>query len=427
MKTRSRRAPPKKTASQEGAAATTITKALEPSTTNPPFLCVLPKDHSQSARIITHPNPATSNPCRYFVCPEKGFYEFTRIAAPKKQCRSVLLAPDRKRKREEPDHGVESKEDTGYVLQDANIMLATPVDPLFLLLPVLAPSDEARAENLFESFSDHLDRLSSISRHLQHFLRGLATESTLSRSLEGRMAAVCDSVDAGSEKMYRLSTSKLLQEIAKKAKRMCDKGLPASMEDRFVQQPLDVPALSVKREESFSEDAGAGAESLPTPEDSQDSTASQETTAAVVTAVVSKQPAAPPDIVDLLRILTALTFMLTSYVPPNLRNQLTALLSSTTSPLDFTPLDKHLEHLAGLKRKAHALRSLSDNISRKRGIEADEDAMEKAETKKRKKEEEELKKKNMSRGVQQLKKIDTSGMKKLSSFFGKAAMKKGGS
>ena len=44
--------------------------------------------------------------------------------------------------------------------------------------------------------------------------------------------------------------------------------------------------------------------------------------------------------------------------------------------------------------------------------------------KKRKEEEEKMKKAGESRGVRELKKVNTSGMKKLSAFFGKAASKK---
>ena len=47
----------------------------------------------------------------------------------------------------------------------------------------------------------------------------------------------------------------------------------------------------------------------------------------------------------------------------------------------------------------------------------DEEKIAEREEKKRKKEEEAIKKKNEGRGVKQLKKVDTSGMKKMSSFF----------
>jgi Ydr279p protein family (RNase H2 complex component). len=47
-----------------------------------------------------------------------------------------------------------------------------------------------------------------------------------------------------------------------------------------------------------------------------------------------------------------------------------------------------------------------------------------AEKKRRKEEEDKRKNTGQSRGVKELKKVDTSGMKKMSDFFGKAAAKK---
>ena len=97
---------------------------------------------------------------------------------------------------------------------------------------------------------------------------------------------------------------------------------------------------------------------------------------------------------------------------PTLRTPLLALLSAR-----FAPLEAHLSSIAALKSEALSLRSLSDNISRKRAVELDEEKIAEREEKKRKKEEEAIKKKNEGRGVKQLKKVDTSGMKKMSSFF----------
>ena len=71
--------------------ATSTAKSLPPSTPNPPKIFVLPKDASSDARIITLDNPANETPSRYFFCPAKGFYEFTRISAPKKDCKSWLI------------------------------------------------------------------------------------------------------------------------------------------------------------------------------------------------------------------------------------------------------------------------------------------------------------------------------------------------
>jgi hypothetical protein len=210
------------------------------------------------------------------------------------------------------------------------------------------------------------------------------------------------------------------------------------MEERFVKQALEVPVLSIRREESSVSIAPEDATSVPSSDNtatgtSQESSTSTSTvtsnntttsTAAssVATTPVEAQPA--DDIANLLRVRTGLDFLVTSYVPPSLHTAIQDVCKSSVSSVDFAPLDKHLEHVAGLKKQAQVLRSLSDNISRKRGADDDEEALDKAEAKRKKKEEDEIKKKNMSRGVQQLAKADTSGMKKLSSFFTKAPPKK---
>lgn len=259
--------------------------------------------------------------------------------------------------------------------------------------------------------------------------------------MEARIGAVCDCLDMGDgeDKMYQLSTSKLAAALVLKASNMAKKGLPASMEERFVKQALEVPVLSIRREESSisiaPEDATPGAESqTATAETSQEShtsssTETTTTTASTAASSVATTPAdiqstATTDIVNLLRVRTGLEFLISSYVPTSLRTAVHDACKAPASSVGFTPLDKHLEHIAGLKKQAQVLRSLSDNISRKRGADDDEDALDKAEAKRKKKEEEEIKKKNTSRGVQQLAKANTTGMKKLSSFFTKAPPKK---
>ena len=442
MKTRSKRASTK-TSSKETTETTTTTQKLEPSISNPPQVFILPKEIAPSARILTLPNPATSNPNRYLLCPNNGFYEFARISAPKKACRSWLLAPDRDAASSAAniDSQVDSRE--GYVLKTPDMMVATPIDPLFLLLPALtgdhmAVLDSGRREQEYLSPSDYAERLCETSKHFRQMMQSDA-QSKIKTMLEARIEAVCDGLDAGDERLYTLSKQKLLRELVGKAKRMVMKGLPASMEERFVKRELVVPVLSMKREESSismaDQDspvtAGAGSESASqsTSQETQSSVTTSASNSTAVTSVDSisanEAPPATDELTDLLRVRTALSFLFNSYIAPGLRSNLETLLKSSTSIVDFTPLNKHLTHLNELKKEAQALRSMSDNISRKRSVMEDEDAMEKAEAKKRKKEEEEIKKKNTSRGVQQLKKADTSGMKKLSAFFtAKAPAKK---
>jgi hypothetical protein len=410
---------------------TSKVQQLPPSDTNPPKVFILPKDTSSNARIVTLPNPATSAPTRYFVCPEKGFYEFTRIAGPKRDCRSWLLAPE--------DVGEDGE---GYVLQSPEMMVATPVDPLFILLPALAQSEEdAGGMQMFLSTSDYVSRLEEQSDHLKQVLRDdQRSGNRLEKLFETRMECVCDELEAGDEKLYKLSEKKLLDVLRETARRMVHNGLPASMEEHFVKQALAAPMLSVRREEtgmSFTSEAEntntsasqSEIESASTSQQTQNSSFSIATESTAATSIPptpsEDNSVATPEIKHLLRLRTAFNFLLASYIPSALRQTLQAALSDTSkAAIDFAPLDAHLAQLEKLKKEAQALRSLSENISRKRALEDDEEAMEKAEARKKKKEEEEFKKKNTSRGVQQLKKADTSGMKKLSSFFTKGAAKK---
>lgn len=437
MKTRSKKSTKASKANEGDANAATNATAntLAPSVAEPPWIFVLPKDAASDARICTLPSPATGALSRYFVCPEKGIYEFTKIGAPKKACKSWLLAPEQAESNAEtkPTEGDDDEDKTngGYVLEKPDMFVATPIDPLFVFLPLLEEGEQGS----YLTFADYAyDTEKTGFAHLQHLLRQPAFAS-LEKTLEARMAAACDTLDMGDgDKMYQLSTSKLLAVLAHKAQNMVKRGLPASMEEHFVKRALEVPVLSVKREESgvsmANDEATPGAESETTSAatsqltDASAVTVSTDATSVAPTPPSEEKPAVPDEIAHLLRLRTAINFLLVSYVPPRLRSTLQPSIASAASPNDFAPLDKHLAHLADLKKQAQALRSLSDNISRKRGAEDDEEAMEKAEAKRKKKEEEEFKKKNMSRGVQQLAKADTSGMKKLSSFFTKAPPKK---
>jgi hypothetical protein len=450
---------------------------LSSSAVNPPKLFILPTEASPASRIVTLSNPATASPNRYFFCPETGFYEFTNIAAPKKAPRSWLLAPHKAvgdvpcetiSPSEDPNNQRTSNSDKhdsreklsdtpsiskGYITRSADLFIATPLDIVFLILPALSPISSTSRESqkqLFLSLDDHLDTLSATSPHIKQLLRHSQLQDRISR----RMAAICDIVDAGDEKMYRLSQQKLLAVLLSKAERMAIEGLPASMEEKYVRVVLEVPIMSVKRETSDLDNATETAPAVsegeePTEYQSQSSAESpgtttpstaindsQASTTSISTTASSLTLSTPPEIAlskpsitasegipYLLRIRTALTFIFSSYIPPHLHKQLQTLLQDIESP-DFRPLDAHLSHIASMRSQAQALHSLSDNISRKRGFGGDDEAAEARAEKKRKKEEEEKRKKNESRGIKQLKKVDTTGMKKLSAFFGKAGNKK---
>ncbi|KAF2712795.1 hypothetical protein K504DRAFT_464857 [Pleomassaria siparia CBS 279.74] len=456
-RTRSKPAPKGKPSKEAPIEPVTSTaKRLPPAVTNAPKLFVLPKDTSKDTRVVTLPNSATGTPSRYLFCAEKGFYEFTRIGAAKKACKSWLitssLSEGEKEKGNGQDKEEEAKKDaegemelgSGFLAKNPDLFIATPVDTLFLLLPALSPKSakDAKAKQHFLSLDDHLDNLSSTS---PHWISLLAQFPQLRTRIEKRLAVICDTVDAGDEIMYRLSHTKLVAVLVKKAERMSANGLPASLEDKFIKTALEVPIMNVKREESalsettctVVEDAAAATTTTPSTNgesqisvsvssmDSQPSVTTATTTTSVSATVTEElsTPAltTPPSIPPLLRLRTSLTYLSSAYIPGTLHPILTPLLLDL--PI-FAPLATHLAALTSLKTEALSLRSISDNITRKRNFEDDDEKVAEREEKKRKKEEDEKKRKLESRAVKQLKKVDTSGMKKLSSFFTKAPAKK---
>lgn len=416
---------------------------------SPSRLLILPDNASPNARICTLAHPRTGHPSRYYFDPEKGVYEFTRIAATKAACRSWLIAPQIKRSRiegsdttgasnatENPAVTKESMNDTseketdrprseGYVMKNAELLVATPIDYLYLLLPALSSqswSQSPLTKGLFLSAEDLLDNLTERSKHFNLLLSHGRTRN----DMEVRMQHVCDTVDAGDILMYRLNETKLLNELITTARRMVESGLPASMEQKFVSKALEIPVMSIKREDSsFSESNPSQTDTPMSEATSTDSQASAETVASAksnATGLTTPDDLPKSDGVDLhhlLRLQTALSYLLASYIPRSLATSLKSLLASSNSPIDFKPLEARLAQIASLRAEALALRSLGD-FSRKRNMHEDDDAAESRAGKKRRMEEEEKRKKlGESRGVRDLKKVDVKGMKKVSDFFGK--------
>ena len=429
--------------------------------TQPPKLLILPAGRSRQARICTLSHPRTSNPSRYLFDPEKGICEFTKVAAPKSTFRSWLIGQaglarqtigkdDTKEAsstetfhvaNEEAALDIEQATDRpisdGYVLKNAELLIATPIDYLFLILPCFAsPSaaDSPSKKRLFLSADDLLEKLSEKSKHFNQ----ISSHANIRQAMEDRMQAVSDTVDAGDEKMYRLSEQKLLSELVLKAENMIARGLPSTIEEKFIRKALETPVLVLKREESTISEANASQNdtamsdsTISDTADSQISTTTSESKASATSAATDMTisdepipPSNPTSLYHLLRLRTAISYMLSSYVPYSLSTTLEALLSSTESPIDFAPLNKHLADIAKLRAEALASRSLGD-FSRKRSMYEEDDAVEtRAEKKRREEEEVKRKKAGESRGIRDLKKVDTKGMKKMSDFFGKAAAKK---
>ena len=344
--------------------------------------------------------------------------------------------------KEEPEPGgVQANDETndrpisdGYTVKGAQMLIATPIDHLFVLLPSFIHDSSSRSptsQNLFLSADDLFEKLSEKSRH---FNRVSSHEQTR-LAMEQRLRAVCDTVDAGGETMYRLSVEKLLRELVLKAETIVAKGVPASMEERFIRKALETPVMVVKHEElsitdaTMSQNEATTSDSItPGAVDSQASTASADSTAsASSTATDITIPegatlvASTGELYHLLRLRTALSYIISSYIPPAIAEPLNALIASSKSPVDFKKLNNHLANIAKMRAEALASRSFGD-FSRKRSMYEDDDAAEtRAENKRRKEEDEKKKKASESRGIKDLKKVDTRGMKKMSDFFGKAA------
>ncbi|KAI9729441.1 MAG: hypothetical protein M1834_006822 [Cirrosporium novae-zelandiae] len=401
---------------------------------DPPKLTILPSGISSNARILTLKNPRTSKPNRYFFCPVKGIYEFTCISAPKTSPRSVLLSPI---PQENESTNQQDDNSRGFVTKDAEFLIATPIDPLFLMLPILFPftaaSKNPSGPKLLRSLEDLLDDSAEFSANLKAPL----SHTAFQQNVETRIEKVCDIVEAGDEKMYRLNTEKLAKLLLQKAEVMVARGLPESMDEKFVKRALDVPFMAVQREESSGAVIEEAMVTKTSEESSDEKVDSQSTimsttisvsttnvmskTSATTTSIVNDdtEPQAPPEIVHLLRLRIALSFMLESYVPKHITKMLEAHLSSPNNLTDFARLEKHLKRIVDLRAEAFAARSIAD-FGRKRGFEVDEEVEDRAEKKRRLQEEEKKKKANESRGVRDLKKVNTKGMKKMSDFFTKA-------
>ncbi|KAJ4266392.1 hypothetical protein NW762_004376 [Fusarium torreyae] len=393
--------------------------SLPPQADNPSKVFILPSKATPEARIVTLPNPRHGRPARYLVCQETGIYEFTKIATPKTTPRSWLIETQ-----SDSPSGENATKSSVSMGQD--LYLATLVDPLFLVLPALTEtrSKGSEGKRLFLSSDDHFDKLPQDSSHLSEILRCDKTR----RLIESRMGVICDTVDAGDETMFRINEKKLVEAILDKAKRMREGGLAPSMEEKFVKKALEAPILVQKQEQTETTTVTKTESPTATPVESTDSQStvtttetevSQPSTAATslseetVTDNIVSAIEASADVVGLQRLRVAFTFICSGYIASSLATQLEELLRKEAL-VDFSPLDEYLAKLAKLRAEAMAAHAI--DYSRKRGLDEEEDE---ARAKKRKMEEEKKKKSLESRGVRDLKKVNTKGMKKMSDFFKK--------
>lgn len=461
---------------EAASAASSKTYTLEAETANPPRLFVLPKKATADARIVTLPHPRyTSKPTRFLVCPETGVYEFTQIASPKAAPRSWLITKDGNEKEEikaeEEKEGAETTvEESTFstqTTQDADLFVATTVDPLFLVLPALvaepsftsgsdspprhsrshSPSDDAPKTNkrMFLTADDHFDALPQDGgSHLAQILRNQPAVRNL---FTKRMAVVCDTVAAGDETMYRLNEDKVLLALLDKAQRT-SQHLPPSLEEKFVTRALEAPVQSIRSTAGVSSAVTNGSSTPLSTAGSVDSGAESQASATTTASLVSEASGlsttstaatsvaagesdddlvvraamqAPEEVVALQRLRIAFQFICSRYVPPAITATLTKKLqgSSSASGIDFAPLDAYLSKLAQMRQATALARSAALDYAGGRKRTLDEEDDDRAEKKRKMLEEEKRKKAGESRGVKNLKKVNVSGMKKMSDFFKK--------
>ncbi|KAG5983812.1 hypothetical protein E4U55_007044 [Claviceps digitariae] len=412
---------------------------LESRQGSPQHVFILPKAAAPDARIVSLPHPRSGRPSRYLFCPESGIHEFTKICAPRHAPTSWLIETNNPGSDDDAT-GDDDKETCKRteIISNGAMYVATKIDPLFLVLPSLVDGkvDKGSEEKkrLFLTSDDHFDKLPNEDSHFSDILRCSKTRSLI----ESRMEVVCDTVDAGDEKMFRLSEKKLLATIIEKAKRMGEGGLPPTMEEKFVKRTLEAPVLLSRkvpvpqRSPSNPEDVPDSGDSTPVTDsrasqltavtDSNSSSASHLSTAATSfveevegNEVASAALQASPEVVALQRLRVAFDFLCSRYIPSSaaelLRKQLT---QAEESSVDFAPLNKYMASLAEIRAEALAASSLADYSSKRL---RDEEQDEIRQEKKRKLEEEKKRKANESRGVRDLKKVNTKGMMKLSHFF----------
>lgn len=359
-----------------------------------PRVLIVPQptpEHPDTSTIITLPHPRTSIPTRYLVHPTKGLHEITKIPSTTAAPRSWLLTANGA-----PDQWPAA----GHVVSAGDLYISTPIDPLFLLLPLLLPAEHSKITPRFRPLDDVVEALANGG----HWSAVTRPGSAVRKQLEARIRAVSDSVDVGDEKAYRVSIEKAMGVLATKCEAMTRGGLPKSLEEEFVVRPLVSPVTA----ESLGRDNGDG---KPT-------TTTTTTTAVEVRGGADEEAPskdAPSQITHLLRIRVASQFLSSVYLPPHLASQFLTHLASTHD--NFSTLDAHLESLKKLRNDAAAARS--GDFSLKRSANDDEAADTRAEKKRKLEEEEKRKKKNVSHGVKVLSKVNTRGMAKMTSFFKK--------
>lgn len=408
------------------AAAAPPTIVTKPEQQQAPNVLLLPSALSSDARILNLRHPRDGLSKRFLFCPAHGLYEFTRVSHEPSEYRSMLFSKLTAADNVASDSQQPSMRSHGYIAKEAQIMVATKFDMCFLLFALLPSTMAGATKALFQPLDDLFEDIVSKDRHLRYVI------TNGRKHVEEAMGRISDMADAGDERMYRISEPKTMVMLQQKVARIVEKGLPATLEERFVTRTLETPVLSVKREESkitvSAEDMDVTEDgAIAQTSDTQSSTASSapsvvfsEVSAASTTTTVELSEGVSTAITHLQRQRVALDFIVGSYLPSKVAAHVLEAFVRPDSPIDFTPLVDHMANLSKLKAEALAARSFGD-FSRKRGLDEEEAAEERAEKKRKQDEDEKKRKANTSRGVKDLAKVNVSGMKKMSAFFTKKA------
>src|SRR5271154_617738 len=112
--------------------------------TEPLKLFILPQDTSSDARFLLLDHPRDGLKRRFFFCPQKGLYGFTKIAAPSIDPTSILFAASDQTEDnceacdtiygQEKPITVDRSVAEGYVNKVAEFYVAAPFDLSFVLL-----------------------------------------------------------------------------------------------------------------------------------------------------------------------------------------------------------------------------------------------------------------------------------------------------
>ncbi|KAI5837281.1 ribonuclease H2, subunit B [Morchella snyderi] len=360
-----------------------------------PRVFLLPKnDTATPLTVVTLPHPRTSVPTRFLVHESTGLYEITKIVPAAGAPRSWLLTPD-------PDSPDSSDWlGTGHTIADATLYLATPYDPLFLLLPRLLPRVPAHTGALFRPLDDLLDGLSEGEGGADEDGSHWAAVLRVQRCREvfaARVRAVSES--AGAADAYRPVEGRAVAVLARKCEVMAGGGgLPASMERGVVARVGGGGGVGVEGVVEGVGRLGVGAAA-----------------AANADADANLEAGEEENMRRVLRVRTAAEFLGGTYLAAH---HYEALMGVLAGRWDFEGLQRRLGAVEEERRAVAVLRRGDFAVA---GGGGGGGGGGKRRKEKEKEEQEERRRRPavVSRAVKDLGKVNTRGMAKMTSFFKK--------